>query len=204
MNYFDQYVKGQNGGSRVAITRLGRIYGNTVLRSIREQKNTSNLKGTVPDAVQPASLANIEMDRSTGPKVDAYAFPNANLIEVKLKAEVSLSDQNNSGQLPKMIDYLSNLKGGFVNGEYNANIKPSDMGVAALTIITPANGVIAKDVLDYATKNRVVIFQRTTEVMDGNDNRMRVGGGIQLNSILPFNTQTFSNETSREINWNVR
>ena len=144
------------------------------------------------------------MDRSTGPKVDAYAFPNANLIEVKLKAEVSLSDQNNSGQLPKMIDYLSNLKGGFVNGEYNANIKPSDMGVAALTIITPANGVIAKDVLDYATKNSVVIFQRTTEVMDGNDNRMRVGGGIQLNSILPFNTQTFSNETSREINWNVR
>jgi hypothetical protein len=103
-----------------------------------------------------------------------------------------------------MIDYLSNLKGGVVDGRFDPNIKPSSLGVASLTSITPANSTISTDVINYATQKNVVIFQRTTEVDANNGNRMRVSGGRQLNSLSPFNTQTFSNEISREINWNVQ
>uniref|UniRef100_UPI0035BC1744 DUF6443 domain-containing protein n=1 Tax=Mucilaginibacter sp. TaxID=1882438 RepID=UPI0035BC1744 len=154
----------QSGGG---ITRVGRIYENAVLNSLAEPKNNTKFnvpnpglgrRSVIPDKVGDSGFKVVTFTDGEKEKV---MFPNSSFTEVKFKASVSLTDPNNPGQLKGMIDVLSNMKGGYVNGKWNSEIKASDYGAAILTIVTPSNSKIGADLIDYATSKNVKLYQRT-------------------------------------------
>lgn len=109
-------------------------------------------------------------------------FPNASFIDAKFKSGVNFVDDHNPSQVRDMIDVLSNMKGGYIDGKWDPNIKASDYGSASLTLITPANTIIDPKLIEYATSRNVAIYQRTTEQDEENGNRVRVApNAVPLN-----------------------
>ena len=171
------------------IKRIGRIFEDAVVRSMGVSKNTKIFKpgitsprGVIPDAVADGRYTElgIPTDGNASPVKRRITFPNSVFQEVKFKSEVTLNDPNNPEQLPTMIRTLSNMKGGYDNGVWNPNLKASDYGAATLVIITPANGVINQDVLNYAKGANVNIVQRKVEVDKEENDRVRVAPGSDL------------------------
>ena len=175
-----------NLGNGPSIARLGRVYEDAVLRSLGEDKNTQTFRtsplsrGVIPDLVGTSVLNRI--DPSNPKNNERIEFPKANFTDAKFKGNVNLTDAFNPEQIKTMIDVLSNQKGAYVNGEWNPNLKASDYGMAALTLITPQNGTIGADLVEYATSKNVLILQRTTEQDKDDPSRIRVGS-----LIIPLN-----------------
>jgi RHS repeat-associated protein len=174
----------------IGITKVGRVYENAVLNSLGEDKNTKSFSPSalgpkvIPDLVGGSTVRNIDITNPKDIKTDAINFPQANFTDVKFKSNVSLNDPNNPNQMKGMVDVLSNMKGGYVEGKWDPNIKASDYGAAVLTIITPSNATIGTDLIDYATSKNVKLYQRTTQQDEDDPSRIRVApGATSLNSI---------------------
>ncbi|TFF29743.1 RHS repeat protein, partial [Mucilaginibacter psychrotolerans] len=174
----------------IGITKVGRVYENAVLNSLGESKNTKSFSPSalgpkvIPDLVGGSTVRNIDITNPKDIKTDAVNFPQASFTDVKFKSNVSLNDPNNPNQMKGMIDVLSNMKGGYVEGKWDPNIKASDYGAAILTLITPSNGTIGADLIDYATSKNVKLYQRTTQQDEDDPSRIRVApGATSLNSV---------------------
>lgn len=59
-------------------------------------------------------------------------------------------------------------------GKWDPSLKASDYGMAALTLITPQNGTLGADLIEYATSKNVKLFQRFTQEDKENPARIRV------------------------------
>jgi RHS repeat-associated protein len=199
-------------------TRLGRIYEDAVLRSLGEVKKTNTIKvedldKTVnPDIVGFTTYAELN---SKTKKLDIMLFPSAHLIDAKMKSSIEYDDKNNPLQAFIMIKYLADLKGGYVNGVFDPNIKPSDYGMAQLTFITPENAAIDTKMIEEATANKVLLMHRTTERDANNPGIIRVKPGATILNPgvlkpgtlkLRDNTATlnFYDSGSVEIDWNKK
>lgn len=99
------------------------------------------------------------------------------------------------------------MKGGSVDGKWDSNIKASDYGAATLTLITPSNGTIGADLIDYATSKNVKVYQRVTQQDEDDPSRIRVApNAIPLN-FLPTEkgvTVPKGPGQSVETNWDKR
>lgn len=195
-----------------SIMRLGRIYEDGVIRSMGVTKNTKTFKaavtspkGVIPDMVGTSGHNVIDLQNPRNNK--NYSFPNASFVDAKFKSLIPLRDTNNPDQIKGMIDALSSMKGGYVNGKWNPNIKASTYGAAILTLVTPRNAVIDPKVIEYATSKNVKVFQRFTEEDVTDPNRMRVApNSIPLN-MLPAEGFTIFLKApgqSVEVNWDKK
>lgn len=95
-------------------------------------------------------------------------------MDAKLKKDIQFEDKYNQTQAKIYIDYLSNLSGGYKNGRYDSDLKAKDYGMAHLIYVTPSNGVIDQELVDYATEKGVLVIQRFTQTAVGDKNRMRI------------------------------
>ena len=173
------------------LCRVGRVYEGAVLGSMDEDKNTRTFKSNpLKPGVRPEVVGNTHLSYinpvNPSERGKRLEFTDAHFTEVKMKSYVSLRepDRENGEQLKTMIDILSEKKGGTEDGRPNPNLKASDYGMAILTIITPANGIISPELIQYATSKNVQLYQRTTEQDKEDPSRIRVAKGvIALNAV---------------------
>jgi RHS repeat-associated protein len=181
---FKNGVVTQNcGACKLDVKNLGRIFENAVISSLNGEKNYKEYSGisraskVEPDMV--TGSAGIVYDNNGKPK-DSYVFKEASFVEVKFKSEITTQDQWNPGQLQTMVDALADMSGGTKNGVYDASLKPSDLGMANLTLVTPANTQIDQGLIDYATSRNVQLMQRTVEQSTSSDGTVRVSSGVTV------------------------
>lgn len=216
------HITAQNNGisrtDKNYYPRLGRIFENTVVKSLIESKNNSKFypqgskRAVIPDIVGE-SVKNY-MNKKNPMRIDKrITFPNAHFIDAKFTDNLKLEQVYNSQQIRGFIDVLSEMKGGYVNGVWNPNIKPSDYGGAALTFITPFGATIDPEILIYATAKNVKINQRFVEQDKDNPSNIRVNSlNFHLNivpdksspdgTILPYVIK--SSGKSVDVDWNQK
>lgn len=169
---------------KLNVTRLGRIFQDAVANSLGVDINyhpfypIGSPSGTEPDIVGPGATDVINPLDFWHP--DRYVFPNASFQEIKFKSTVFFEDTWNKEQLKKMINVLAEMKGGFKNGKYDANLKAVDFGAASLTLITPTNTLIDIDLIKYATDHKVKLLQRVVEQKISNEKVIRVRKGVKF------------------------
>ena len=168
---------------KLDVKNLGRIFESAVISSLGGEKNYKEYSGrsraskAEPDMVNGS--AGIVYDNNGKPK-DSYVFKEASFVEVKFKSDITTQDQWNPLQLQTMVDALADMKGGTKNGVYDASLKPSDLGMANLTLVTPANTQIDQELIDYATFRNVQLMQRTVEQSTSSDGTIRVSSGVSV------------------------
>lgn len=147
------------------VPRLGRIFEDAVLRSAEKvgmKKSIYPYPATapktyfIPDAIENHRHTIVDGWGKTEATKTTYDFKDAIITDAKFTTEsnIGLTDQ-----ITGFIDYLSDQKGVSVNGVATGE-KNSDYGMATLIFATPANVSIGKDVIEYAKKKNVNIYQR--------------------------------------------
>lgn len=176
------------GACKFDAKNLGNIFETAVVKSLGHKQNYAQLfsgksrtKKVKPDVVN-GSIAT-SYDQNDKPK-DVYKFEQASFVEVKFKSNVVNSDTWNVDQINTMIDALADMKGGMKNGKFDASLKPSELGMASLTLVTPANTIIDAGIIEYATQRNVQLFHRTVEQSTENPNEIRVASGIKMLNVV--------------------
>ena len=182
------HITAQNNGvSRTSSTyypRMGRIFEDSVIRSLGTTKNTTKFKPNktsaatvIPDVAARGGKTYIDTTNG-GKNTVRVSFQNASFTDAKFTNFVSFTPSYNPDQIKGFIDVLSNMTGGTVNGKWNPNIKASDYGVATLVFITPEGAVIDPKIIEYAQKKNVNLYQRTMEQDKDNPSNVRVAPNI--------------------------
>lgn len=165
-------------------TRMGRIFEDTAIRSLGTTKNTTKFKpsktsiiSAIPDLVGPGSKHYFSSDGNA--KNDhVISFPNASFTDAKFTNNVKFEPSQNPNQIKGFIDALSNMRGGYVDGKYNATIRASDYGSASLIFITPVGASIDPQIIEYAGIKNVNIYQRIMQFDEDNYSNIRVAPNL--------------------------
>ena len=201
----------KDGGWVPSITRLGRIFENTVIESMGEVKNTkpfrpspTSPRAVIPDVVGESVFNRIDLSNVPGGgQTQRIVFPEAHFTDAKLATNIKLVPDFNPEQIKIMIDVLSEKKGGYINGKWDATIKASDYGMAVLTFITPSDTNVGVDLIKYATMKNVKLFQATTEQDEKNPNRIRINHlHVPLNIVKTEQTVTSPSHPSQSAEMN--
>jgi RHS repeat-associated protein len=147
------------------LPRMGRIFEGAILRSegkegmkrrIYPYQLTDPGKYFIPDAIESHRSYVIKDAKTT-----IFKFNDAVIHDVKFttRSELPLEPNYNPEQIKGFIDYLADVRGVTINGVYH-NDKVSDYGVASLILETPWDVSISNDILDYAKKKNVNVFQK--------------------------------------------
>ncbi|WP_415711139.1 hypothetical protein [Flavobacterium branchiophilum] len=196
-NRYFHITASKNGLSKVTssnyTTRMGRIFEDTVIRSLGENKNTqgfrpnkTSTKKVIPDLV--GNGGKHFFSTSGNPKDDiVFSFPNATFVDAKFTSNVNFSPSYNPGQIKGFIDVLSNMKGSYANGKWNPNIKASEYGAATLVFITPEGTTLDSNIIEYAASKNVNLYQRTVQQDVLEPSNVRVAPNMSiLNQALDY------------------
>ena len=147
------------------VPRLGRIFEDAVLRSAEKvgmKKSiypypvTSPNTHFIPDAIEDHRHNIVDGWGKTVATKTTYDFKDAIITDAKFTTESKL---RLTDQITGFIDYLSDQRGVSIN-DVATGEKNSDYGMATLIFATPSNVAIGRDVIDYAKKKNVNIYQR--------------------------------------------
>lgn len=188
------------------VPRIGRIFEDAVLRSankvgmkkeIYPYPLTSPNTRFIPDAIENHLHTLIEGgSKAWNEKITTFNFKDAIITDAKFTTEqnVGITDQ-----IRGFIDYLSDQRGVSING-VSTGEKNSDYGMASLIFATPANVGISQNIVDYAKKKNVNIFQQiaiqvtptgaSDEQSAINNNKLKVTGAFPI-YVAPSNVTTF-------------
>lgn len=184
---------------------IGNYVEKAVLRSLGVNKNTDPLPGYdggnfIPDIIEQSGTTEFEV-RSPFPfpqQRRGAVFDDAQITEFPEFDQGHFGDvktgpivKNSRNQIKRMIQYLADQRGGYTYHNYQGgggrsvrkNIRARDYGAAILTLITPAGTEIDPEILDFAEKRGVVVFQRTLE-FNVNTGQMRVKAGRTQRTML--------------------
>ncbi|MEM7374510.1 MAG: hypothetical protein AAF587_38310 [Bacteroidota bacterium] len=137
-------------------TNLGHVFEEGALASYGILKNHRMFNGRIPDGVENGKLEQI---------VQYTDYPASTFIEAKFMKQISLDDPRIRHQITDMIDFLATndrhktVKRFVADDLTRMPAKASEEGLAVLVFLTPENTVISDDLLVYAKKKKVKIYQ---------------------------------------------
>ncbi|MEM7374508.1 MAG: hypothetical protein AAF587_38300 [Bacteroidota bacterium] len=135
---------------------LGHVFEEASLASYGILKNNRLFNGRIPDGVEDGKLEQI---------VQFTDYPASTFIEAKYKSIISLYDPQIRHQIIDMIDFLSannlyrTVRRFVSNDLTRVPGKASEEDLAVLLFLTPANTEVSKELLQYAKRKRVKIYQ---------------------------------------------
>lgn len=150
-------------------TNLGHVFEKAALASYGIPKNQIWFNGRIPDGVQDGMLDQISQFTH---------YPSSTFIEVKYMSDISWLNPRIKSQIQDMIDFLSSQERHQTYSRYiSASFTPdpgkaSEEDMAILVFITPFNCRIHQDIIQFANKKHVLLYQM--KMLTNYGNRMQI------------------------------
>ena len=137
-------------------TNLGHVFEAAALKSYGVVKNHYTFNRRIPDGIEDGVLDQV---------TQFTRYYASTFIEAKYKPIISLRDTTIAAQIMDMIDYLGNKVVQRTFSRHMASAitpspgKASEEELAVFVFITPSNTIITNDVITYAKRRKVKIYQ---------------------------------------------